>query len=213
MDADQLVSFILEKKWLALAILVIGYITRLLSDDSKFPVSVPARFHPLVVTVLGQVLGALMMIQGGASWKVAVLTGLAVSFCTMGLFDLLVKAIFNGSPPWWIDILALVFPKSSGGKLPPPPKVPPGLGVLTLLLAFLLTACSWLNQNASIFPTPKMIFCVANEVNNGDTDPKQIIKACPDVAQLALDDLQKLIDGEIAAKAARAASAADGGAK
>lgn len=110
MDHQQLTEAILQLKWLPIAIIVIGYLTRLLADESKFPVSVPGRWRPVVVVVLGQLYGCLMLLAAGSTWKEAVITGLVTSFVTMGLFDLLVKAVFNGQPPWWIDILALIFP-------------------------------------------------------------------------------------------------------
>lgn len=135
MDQQALIAAIVTMKWLPLAIIVIGYLTRLLTDESKFPISVPARWRPVVVVVLGQLYGCLMLVQEGSTWKSVVVTGLVTSFVTMGLFDLLVKAIFNGQPPWWIDILALIFPsnptqptdanaaKTAATKPPPPPLV------------------------------------------------------------------------------------------
>lgn len=112
MDQQALIDAILHMKWLPLAIIVIGYLTRLLTDESKFPVSVPARWRPVVVVVLGQLYGCLMLAENGATWKTVVVTGLVTSFVTMGLFDLLVKAVFNGQPPWWVDVLALIFPSN-----------------------------------------------------------------------------------------------------
>ena len=109
---DVLIQSALAHRWLGLAIVIIGWLTRIVSSDSAFPVTIPTRWKPVLVIILGQAYGALTLILGGASWQSAVIDGLMVAFCTMGLFDLVIKAIFNGNEPRWIKILALVFPTS-----------------------------------------------------------------------------------------------------
>lgn len=98
-------------QWIPLAILVVGWLTSMFSDVSNFPVNIPDRWKPVVVIVLGQAYAVLEAIQGGSAWKTAVTHGLVVSFTTMGLFDLLVKAVFNGNIPSWLQVVSLFNPK------------------------------------------------------------------------------------------------------
>lgn len=91
---------------LAVAVMVVGAIVRLLKDDTKFPIDIPARWQPVVTVFIGQVYAVLQAIAGGVDWKVAVGAGLKVAFVAMGLFDLVVKALLNGhDAPWWLGWL------------------------------------------------------------------------------------------------------------
>lgn len=99
------------RKWLLLFILIIGWFTRLFSDKSRFPAEVPARWRPVIVLVLAQCYSTATAIDKGIPWRTAVVQGLIVAFMAMGLFDLVVKAFFNGNEPRWIAWLALIFPK------------------------------------------------------------------------------------------------------
>lgn len=108
-DVMNIVSLLTAHHYLPIAVIVIGYLTRLTSDMSKFPINVPTDYQPVVVVVLGQVYAAIVAVSGGASWKDAVISGLATSLFTMGLFDLVIKAIFKGKEPAWLARLALIF--------------------------------------------------------------------------------------------------------
>jgi hypothetical protein len=98
-------------KWMALAIVVIGYLVLLTKNTSKFPINIPARFKPLVVIVLGQGYAVLEAINGGSPWKTAVSHGVWVAFGSMGIFDVIVNSIFNGKLPKWLAWLSFVDPK------------------------------------------------------------------------------------------------------
>lgn len=98
-------------KWLPLSIVVVGYLTMLLGDTSKLPISIPDRWKPVLVIGLGQVYAILDKVQGGDSWKHAVWVGVMTAFGAMGLFDLLIKAAFDGKVPKWLQWLALIDPK------------------------------------------------------------------------------------------------------
>ncbi len=91
-DPSQLVPMILalfhSHSWLALAVVVMGFVTRLLKSDTKLPVNIPARWQPVIVVVLGQVYAVLQATAGGLTWKLAVEQGVYASFITLGLFDL-----------------------------------------------------------------------------------------------------------------------------
>lgn len=130
-------------KWLPLAILVVGYLTTIVSDTSKIPISIPDRFKPLLVIVLGQAYAVLQVISTGTPWLHAVWVGLMTSFGSMGLFDIVFKLIFPNGPPKWIAWISLIDPTLVQAKkdgvleapvlgaarrsIPPPSKVPTDL--------------------------------------------------------------------------------------
>lgn len=98
-----------DHKWAAIAVIVIGYLVRLFSSDTKFPVTVPDRWKPVLVIVLGQAYACAQMISNGTKWQSAVLQGIFIAFTAMGLFDIITKAIWNNRPePRWMQMLALV---------------------------------------------------------------------------------------------------------
>lgn len=110
-DVFQLVPTLLslfqQHAWMALAVLVMGFVTRVLKSDTKFPIDIPSRWQPVIVLVLGQAYAGLQAVAGGVAWKTAVTQGLVASFLTMGLFDLVVKAAFDGKdiPPFFTWLL------------------------------------------------------------------------------------------------------------
>jgi hypothetical protein len=121
----QAIKDITGHQWMPLAILIIGYLVTLTSDVSKFPVTVPARWKPVIVLVLGQAYAVLQNINGGEKWQSAVYHGLLTSFATMGLFDLVINGIFNGNLPKWLAWLAffdkkLVAAKAQGATIDAP---------------------------------------------------------------------------------------------
>lgn len=114
MDLATILQFfedVTGRKWLPLAILVVGYLVAIASDTSKLPISIPDRYKPLAAIVLGQVYAVLQAITGGVSWKRAVWNGLVTAFGAMALFDVLVKTIWQGNPPAWIAKFTFADPK------------------------------------------------------------------------------------------------------
>ena len=99
------VAFWQHRQWMPLAILLIGYLVRLTSSASTFPVNIPARWRPLVVLALGQLYAVLVAVSGGLSWGAAALHGFEVAVWTMGLFDVVVNAICGGNEPAWLAVL------------------------------------------------------------------------------------------------------------
>lgn len=123
-DPAALLAALKAHNYLVIAIVVVGWLTRMTSDMSKFPVTIPKRWAPVVPIVLGQGYAALEAVAAGTVWKSAVLDGLTVSLFTMGLFDLVVKAIWQGSEPKWIAALALIFPQPKADATPAPARDP-----------------------------------------------------------------------------------------
>lgn len=121
----QALTLAMGHQWMPLAVLVVGWLVMACSDTSKLPISIPDRFKPLLVLVLGQVYAVLEAVQGGSAWQAAVWHGLVVAFTTMGLFDVLVKAIFNGNLPTWLQWVTLIDPSLAAlkrvGPLPAAP--------------------------------------------------------------------------------------------
>ncbi len=100
-DVTQLVPVILglvhQHAWLALAVLAMGFLARVMKDDTKLPFfNIPARWQSVLVLVLGQVYAGLQAVFGGMPWTTAMTQGLIAAFLTMGLFDLIVKAVLDG---------------------------------------------------------------------------------------------------------------------
>lgn len=109
MDAKTILAIVADlggHKWLPLAVVVIGWLSSLTSDWSRFPVNIPDRWRPVVVIVLGQVYAGLSAVAGGTPWRQALLDGFIVSFTTMGLYDLVVKAAFGDKIPRWLSWLS-----------------------------------------------------------------------------------------------------------
>lgn len=119
-------TFWSSRAWMPVAIVVIGYLVRLTSDRSAFPINIPSRWQPVVVVVLGQAYGILVAVMGGLPWGTAALHGLETAVWAMGFFDLLVKAVWNGAEPAWLQlVLGIVkaeIPQPSGVAKPSEPR-------------------------------------------------------------------------------------------
>lgn len=95
----QLLALLLAHKWLAGGVVLVGFVARLFKDDTKFPVNIPARWQPVLVVALWQLYAVLVQVQSvAAGTPLLPIVGHALwmAFFTMGLFDLVVKALFNG---------------------------------------------------------------------------------------------------------------------
>jgi hypothetical protein len=107
---DQLITLVQTHAWLMLAIVVLGYINRLIQPESKFPITIPLRLQPVVSLGIGQLYAVLVahVIQNVA-WFAAIEQGLLLSFVTGGFFDHLGNLIFpNGEPGWFKAIMFIV---------------------------------------------------------------------------------------------------------
>jgi len=117
-ELAQALALLAGRKWLPLFVVAIGWATRLLSDKSRFPAEVPARWQPVVVLGLSVLYSAVTAVASGATWKAAAIHSFVVAFVVMGAFDLLVKAVFNGREPTWLGWLALVSRNPAGSPAP-----------------------------------------------------------------------------------------------
>src|ERR1700722_2842840 len=111
MDLTAVIADITQKKRMALAVIVIGFLHVLFSNSSSFPVNIPQRFRPLIVIVLGEGYAVIEAVSSGEMSLPAVEHGLLLAFTTMGLAEVLTPLICpNGLPSWlkWIQQPALV---------------------------------------------------------------------------------------------------------
>ena len=126
------VAFVASKQWMPMAILVIGYLVRLTSQQSKFPLNIPTRWQPIVVLALGQVYAVMVSVSGGGAWGPSALHGLEVAIWTMGLFDVVVKAVWNGNTPPWLSVIwgmvQPLIPLPGVNKITAPPAACPKCG-------------------------------------------------------------------------------------
>ena len=143
----QLVEDAVGSKWGPIMMLVSGWVVQILTQDSKFPIQMPASWNqnvwkPVVVVLASMVQAILVShFEKHMDWTHAVLLGLRTAMWTMGLWALIVKAAWGGKPPKWVNWFAFIAtpPKTNAvdreavtlsGKdvipLPPPPKKPPG---------------------------------------------------------------------------------------
>lgn len=118
MDDSTLTILALLKThaWAPLSILVMLWIYRALSDDSKFPITWPAgwgKWKPLVIITLGQAICVVKAITvSHVMWYIAVEHGAIISFMALGGVHIL-KNFWpvEGTEPKWLRYFVLVFSK------------------------------------------------------------------------------------------------------
>jgi hypothetical protein len=121
----QLLQDTMGSRWGPLMVLISSWIVQLLTQDSRFPISLPASWNTnlwkpvaVLITSVAQSV-VLSIVQGHSDPLHAVLLGLQTAVWTLGLWALVIKAIYNGKPPAWTNYLALIFPTPQ--PLPTPP--------------------------------------------------------------------------------------------
>lgn len=224
---------------LCIAVPLIGWMTALTSDWSRFPVNVPARWQPAIAAGLGLVYAPSIAMLAAAKAGHPVLPALLGSIeggvfaaaMSAFLYDLVIKGICNGKVPSWLAFLALA---RKPGVNPPDPRaitVPPAtprtsldsrsraayrvhplvrFAAVGIMMTF-LAACSALQGQNFVFPDSQTILCASKDVDQGIVDPIKIVQDCPKLGSVAATDLQALIDGLFQAKLARDAKAKNDG--
>ncbi len=110
----QLIEDAVGSKWGPIMILLSGWVVQILSEDSKFPISLPASWNQNVwkpvVVVLASTAQAIVVshFEKHMDWVHAVLLALRTSMWTMGLWALVIKAACGGKVPWWANWLAFI---------------------------------------------------------------------------------------------------------
>lgn len=103
MDLAHVIELVKTHAWLALAVLVVGYVARLLASDTKLPINIPDQWQPVVVLFFGTLADVLREVQAGKTWQAAVNPALVIAVVVLAL-----KAAFQGREPGWLKLLALV---------------------------------------------------------------------------------------------------------
>ena len=102
MDPDvisQILALVKAHSWIALAALVIGFLVRLVRDDSTvawFPITIPARWRPLIALGLGIVSGILNALVAKVDWPSAIVGGVVSAVTAMGGHAVVINALRNG---------------------------------------------------------------------------------------------------------------------
>ncbi len=118
-DLLTLLGLISGHQWLPLAIAVAAYVRVLLSERSRFPLSVSAKWLPSVTALCGLGFGVLVTRQNGASWQDATISGF-ITAGGAGLFDGVLTAAYGNAanaPAWarWIVGIVDDVTKDGGG--------------------------------------------------------------------------------------------------
>ena len=84
------------------------------SDESSFPVSIPATWRGVITAAVGSVYGLEMALSNGATFLSALGTAGALAVAG-GLADGLLTAVFNhGNAPAWAKLIVMVFDAEAG---------------------------------------------------------------------------------------------------
>ena len=144
----QLLHDAMGSEWGPLMALLSGWIVQLLSEDSSFPISLPSSWNtnvwkPAAIVLASETQAVVVsIVQGHTDPVHTILLGLRTAMWSMGVWALVIKAIYNGKPPQWLNRLSLILPAPTApmnavereavtlaGKdvipLPPPKKPPP----------------------------------------------------------------------------------------
>lgn len=129
MDPQQLTDFILQRKWVALAALVIGFIVRLLKSDTKIPIDIPPQWRVWLALGLGAASGVLdkFVEAGNTTWTSALVQGLVAAVVAIISHNVVIDSLNGGKE---LNVPGLIKPNTPPGPgnpptLPPPP--PPTL--------------------------------------------------------------------------------------
>lgn len=128
MQSNSLAALVAAHKWYALAAIVVGFLIRILKDDTKLP-TIPARVRPWISVAAGIVALALDKLAAGASWKIALVNGAIVGGLPIVAHQLGIESVLGGKE---VPLPAALLAKEDGPK--PPTGTPPALLVFMVLL-------------------------------------------------------------------------------
>lgn len=153
MDPTDLANLIAQRKWVALAAVVIGLIVRLLKSDTKIPVDVPPQLRVWLALALGAASGALdkLVEAGNTTWTTALLNGLVAAVLAIVSHNLVIDSVRGGKE--------LVVPGLIKPGVSPSPGNPPSIPPTSIAGILLVGACMALGvsqQGCALF-TPANI--------------------------------------------------------
>jgi hypothetical protein len=99
---DTILSLIKTGQGLPLIVLLLTLVNTLLSDTSKFPITLPDWVRALVLIIVGQGLGVLTSVVMGQPWLSLAVHGLLAAVIAIATSH----AVWNGNAPSWMRALA-----------------------------------------------------------------------------------------------------------
>lgn len=172
MTPEQLIAFISERKWIAIAAFAIGLIVRLLKSDTKLPIDIPTQYRVWLALGLGAAAGALDKLgnMDGVTWTSAVVQGLTAAVLAILGHATVIESLRGGRE---LNIPGLIKPGAPPGPgkpitlSPPPPTVntsiPPVSRAIFAMGACVLASCAlFTHDNApKTILSIKDIACIA----------------------------------------------------
>jgi hypothetical protein len=206
MPLTDLLGAISAHQWLPLLVLLALYVRKLLSSDSKFPITISPNMLPTVSGALSLIVTVVGAREAGKTWALAALSGF-IAAVAMGFFDGLLAAIF-GDPskaPSWAKAIVYVVDDLGGGKKGQGGFIAVGLlarvagvtGVVTIVIVsagavFSEAACTKPQAVAVAQDLTPAGACVVNDiVAKGVQDPVQILKDC---GGITIDGLYAIVE-------------------
>lgn len=198
---NDILTLLTSHNYLALALFALLYVRKLLSTDSKFPLSVPAQWLPAVTGLLGVGYEVVSDVQSHVALQRVVVDALAFGAAT-GVGDALLTAIFSsGNAPKWAKAIVFIFDDLSGASAAKK-------GAVSALIPFALAASIGLSQTSCAAgqkplpdPIPQdlqaVVACVLPLLAEGVTDPAKLEASCaPGQDQLIIDVLALLTESK-----------------
>lgn len=121
MKPEVLADLAIHHKWTLLAALIIGFIVRLLKDDTRLP-TIPARARVFLILALGVVTGVLEKIGSGTSWQDAAVQGFFAAMIAILGHEVVVKGARRGRD---IPLPKILIKKPEALPLPAEPSTEP----------------------------------------------------------------------------------------
>lgn len=142
MTPEDLVALIIQKKWIALMALLLGFTVRLLKSDTKIPINIPPQYRVWLALGLAPIAGAFDKWAAGTTWTTAMVEGLIASVMAIVSHNVVVDSMRGGRE---FVVPGLIKPDVSPGPGKPPSiKPPPMMGMmLGVLFAILLAGCAY----------------------------------------------------------------------
>jgi small basic protein len=161
MDPQQLIDIVMQRKWVALAALVIGLVVRLLKSDTKIPIDIPPKYRVWLALALGGAAGALDKLAGqsNVTWTTALVQGLVAALLAILGHNVVIDSMRGGKE---FTIPGLIKPNTPPGP-GKPPSIPPIAGAMLFVIAISISSCAlFTRENApKTILTFEQIACIA----------------------------------------------------
>jgi hypothetical protein len=198
---DQILSALKSGNTWAIAAAITLYVRHVLSDRSKFPWTIPARWLS-TVTAFGTLLASGELLRaGGLPWPAVGAASFGAA-AVSGFFDGVIVAIWGkaeNAPAWARFVVMLADDAGEAeAKQNPPPAPPPdatspppaAIVAAAASLAIMLVGCSSLAKSSTLpADLDREYACVTAQIVAGNTDVPSIAKACMGEETMATIDI------------------------